>query len=114
MARLAEPRDIRFGAVTRGILSGSGRGAKDGNIRPGASGAELTHHRERNHFRNHLSETRGDGPTRPVTVSPWSRSFLRRRFDPSIVFTRFFAVNPWSALEPSAPAEEANMLLERE
>jgi len=24
----------------------------------------------RNHFRNHLSETRGDGPTLPVTVSP--------------------------------------------
>jgi hypothetical protein len=61
----------------------------DGTPGFGATSAELRPPPERNHFRNHLSETRGDGPTRPVTVSPWSRSLLRRRIDPSIVFTRW-------------------------
>ena len=57
----------------------------DGTPGPGATSIELRSPPER----NHLSETRGDGPTRPVTVSPWPRSILRRRIDPSIVFTRW-------------------------
>jgi hypothetical protein len=38
----------------------------DGTPGPGATSIELRSPPER----NHLSETRGDGPTRPVTVSP--------------------------------------------
>jgi hypothetical protein len=70
MARLADVHHMQFGAVKAGILSGSMRRAVDGAPDLGVRLAELRPPPERNHFRNHLSETRGDGPTRPVTVSP--------------------------------------------